>query len=403
MNSPREMTMFSALRRRRVRPNLENLETRDLPSLTPIAAGAGYPFTAIVKLQVMYPDGQQFVGSGAMVDRFHVLTAGHMLYAAEHGGLIRGVLVTPELNGYQQPFGSVQGTYVRVDSTFAAFEQSHPDQTAPGDHDVGLITLASTLGDATGWLDYGYDNNNADFSAGSIYNTAGYPATGGYNGQQMEFSAGPLLGLAGNGTALAYAQNSITTFPGQSGSPIWRYNPSSGDRVIYAVLAGGDGRTGFSTRITSDIFNELQSWRANDALPGSASFASPAPGGNAYAASANFAASFSAFNNEAQADATTIAPFTLDDAPGSAPPSSSNQADQLPASPPPTSTPAPSTTPTVSPPTASTPPAATPPASHPTSTPQAHKTAQHVTPPHSHVVKHHKVLPHGRVQHSHHG
>src|SRR5947209_6743906 len=80
----------------------------------------------------------------------------------------------------------------------------HPGQTAPGDLDIGLLTLDRTIGDRTGWLGYGFDNNNADFAAGAVLNTAGYPATGGFDGQHLEFTSGPTAGLSGDGSAITY-------------------------------------------------------------------------------------------------------------------------------------------------------------------------------------------------------
>jgi hypothetical protein len=91
----------------------------------------------------------------------------------------------------------------------------------------------------------------------------------------MEFSSGPIAGLSSDGSALMYSQSSITTYAGQSGSPVWRYNPSNGSRVIYGVVAGGYASNGmnFAMRITQSIFNSLQSWRSADRAPGVSSLA----------------------------------------------------------------------------------------------------------------------------------
>jgi hypothetical protein len=64
-----------------------------------------------------------------------------------------------------------------------------------------------------------------------------------------------------------YYQSSITTYAGQSGSPVWR----SSTRVVYGVHFGGSRDPyglNFATRITRPIFNALQSRRASDAHPG---------------------------------------------------------------------------------------------------------------------------------------
>jgi V8-like Glu-specific endopeptidase len=259
--------------RRPARLGVESLEERLALSLTPIAANAGYPYTTIVEIQATFPDHKTYVGTGVMVDRFHVLTAGHMTYSSADGGFASRVAVTPELNGYSQPFGTAYMTYERTYNAFVNYDRAHPHNTAPGDYDIGLLTLDRTIGDRTGWMSFGYDNNNADFSAGHILNTAGYPAAGGYDGRHLEYSGGTIAGLSAGGSALQYYQSAITTYGGQSGSPVWRYNPSTGSRVVYGVHVGGSGSANslnFATRITQGIFNDLNAWRNADALPGSA-------------------------------------------------------------------------------------------------------------------------------------
>ena len=257
---------------RQARPGLEPMEGRTLLSLSPVAPNAGYPFTAIVELQETFPDHKTYVGSGVMVDSFHVLTAGHVVYSAADGGFASSILAIPELSGSQQPFGSASMTYERTFPAFVNYSQSHPGgTTVPGDYDIGLITLNRNIGSLTGSMSYGYDNNNADFAPGTIYNTAGYPAAGGYDGHHMEFSSGAIAGLSSDGSALQYYQSSITTYGGQSGSPVWRYTPSTNSRVVYGVHVGGSGAANslnFATRITQPIFNALQSWQAADRNPG---------------------------------------------------------------------------------------------------------------------------------------
>ncbi len=254
------------------RLNLESLESRTLLSLTPISPSASYPFSAVVELRATFPDGKSFVGSGALIDRFHVLTAGHVLYSYADGGFASQITATPDLYGTSSPFGSASMTYERTYNAFVNYNKAHPGSTAPGDYDIGLITLNRTLGDSTGAFYFGYDNNNGHFSSSHIMNTAGYPAAGGYDGRHMEFSSGGIAGLSSDGSAIQYYQSNITTYGGQSGSPVWDYNPSTGKRVIYGVHVAGSGTAGslnFATRITQSIFNDLQNWRQADAVPNS--------------------------------------------------------------------------------------------------------------------------------------
>jgi V8-like Glu-specific endopeptidase len=239
-------------------------------SLTPVSPTAGYPYTAITELQATFPDHKTFVGSGVMVDRFHVLTAGHMVYSYADGGWASSILAIPDLNGTNEPYGSASMTYERTYTTWINYSKAHPGSTAPGDMDIALVTLNFDLGNLSGWMSYGYNNNNAQFAAGVIANTAGYPAVAGYSGHQMEFSSGALAGLSSDGSALEYYQSSITTYAGQSGSPVWEYFPSTGKSIVYGIHVGaygGANSLNFATRITQSIYNTIGQWRSSDRDP----------------------------------------------------------------------------------------------------------------------------------------
>ncbi len=259
------------------RPGFDGLESRTVFSLTPVAPNASFPYTAIVKIEETFPDGERYVGSGVMVDSYHVLTAGHVVYDYDDGGWASQIIVIPDMNGSSNPFGEAFMASERTYTTWEDYSKYHPDSTAPGAYDIGLITLNSAIGNETGWMNYGYDNNNSRFASGTIMNTAGYPASGGYDGLTMQLSTGPIAGLSPDGSAIRYYQSSITTYGGQSGSPIWIDIPADNSRVVYGIHVGGnetpDGLN-FATRITQKIFDDLQSWRASDTPP---STPSPTP------------------------------------------------------------------------------------------------------------------------------
>jgi V8-like Glu-specific endopeptidase len=256
------------------------LEGRVVPSLTPVAPNAGYPYTSIVELQATFPDHKMYVGSGVLIDRFHVLTAGHVVYSYADGGFASQIQAIPELYGTSRPYGTAYMTYQRTYTNFMNYNRTHPGMTASGDYDIALITLDRTIGDRTGWMGFGWDVN-ANFAPGAILNTAGYPASGGYDGNHMQFSYGGIAGLSGDGLAITYWQNSITAFGGQSGSPVWRYTPSNGASTVYGVHVGGNGTPGslnLATRITQSIFNDIQNWRAADRIPTTTFAAAPVGG-----------------------------------------------------------------------------------------------------------------------------
>ena len=242
-----------------MQPTVEALEARVVLSLTPVAAGSPAPFTAIVKLDITYPDGEAFVGSGAMIDSFHVLTAGHVVYSYEHGGWASSITAIPELHGTSEPFGSAQSTYLRTFDAWMKYDQSNPGLTSPDAMDVGLITLDKAIGYQTGWFTYDYNNNSGAFVYGTVFDTAGYPATNGYDGLNMQFSSGTIDGLSSGGGGIMYHDPSITIYGGQSGSPVW--SPSNG--VLYGVAVADT----FAIRITQSISNQIHTWVGGDPAP----------------------------------------------------------------------------------------------------------------------------------------
>jgi V8-like Glu-specific endopeptidase len=263
--------------RKQARPGVERLEGRVVLSLSPVAAGSPAPFSAIVKLDITYPDGEEFVGTGAMIDSYHVLTAGHVVYSYDHGGWAASITATPELHGRAEPFGSAQSTYVRTFSTWIAYDQGHQGLTSPDAMDVGLVTLDKAIGYQTGWFTYGYNNSTGAFAPGTVFATAGYPAANGYDGRAMQYSSGGIDGLSSGGGGIMYHDPSITIYGGQSGSPMW--SPSNG--VVYGVAVADS----FAIRITQNIANQLQAWVAGDTpphAPARVSYAPPTIQGGAY-------------------------------------------------------------------------------------------------------------------------
>jgi V8-like Glu-specific endopeptidase len=258
----------------RCKPTLEQLDARLLPSLTPLSPNVGYPLRAVVKLYVTFPDHTSIVGSGALIDSFHVLTAAHMLYSYKDGGFATSVQAIPDQYYNSDPYGIAYGTYERVDPSWISFNPSNPGSTSPSVEDIGLVTLNRAVGNSTGSFAFGYNNNNSVFTNAS-FDTAGYPASYGYSGQQMYFSAGRLIGTLSN-DGLGFYEGNITIYPGQSGSPLWQY-ASNGTPVIYGVIAGSYGYSpsseAFGARITQSVFNEIQSWRNSDRPPTSPYFA----------------------------------------------------------------------------------------------------------------------------------
>lgn len=251
-------------------PRVDGLESRALLSLTRVASSAGFPYKTIGQLTITYPNNKVYYGSGVLVDSYHVLTAGHNTYSSKDGGWAKKIQFTPLMTGGSAPYGSAFMTYQRTYTSFINYNKKNPGSTATNINDIALLTLDRTMGSKVGWMSYGYDNNNGRFASGTILNTAGFPAAGGYNGKTMYFSSGKIAGLSSDSRAIRYYQSQITTYGGQSGSPVWLYKSSDGSRVVYGIHVAGSGKASslnFATRITQSIYDQIGKWRSSDSTP----------------------------------------------------------------------------------------------------------------------------------------
>ena len=68
-----------------------------------------YPWITIVKLYITAADSTGWIGSGWMVDNFHVITAGHCVYLHDHGGWASSIEVIPGMDGSTYPVGNAWG------------------------------------------------------------------------------------------------------------------------------------------------------------------------------------------------------------------------------------------------------------------------------------------------------
>jgi len=233
-----------------------------------IEAGDAFPYSAVVRVVTTFPDRQTFVGSGAVIDRYHVLTAGHCVYNARHGGWAKEQRVYAGQTGSTKPFKVARGVNNRTFTSFIDDDKASKDgRHVPGDGDIGLITLDRALGDETGWFGFGWDDD-AFFNGRSMYK-AGYPAAQGYSGYDMYISHGRVLAAhAGTGASFGYVDWDVKSMPavaGQSGSGLYVVEEKTGQTIIYAVHDLGNSDQGFAEVITKDVFDTLQEWLAEDA------------------------------------------------------------------------------------------------------------------------------------------
>jgi V8-like Glu-specific endopeptidase len=281
----------------RARPQLQSLEERLALSLTPITSTFDYPKRAVVKLYTTFPDGSNFVGSGALIDPNSVLTAGHMVYSGAHGGWATTITAYAGYNN-----GAYAASSYAVEFwTYNAFIDHENNYNQDGNHydedgDLAIVTLNDALGNQVGW--FGLDGNadNINFPGSfvrpaappvtplrqpppSVYvppvplQSLGYPADYGYDGETLYYTSGTVQSEFWDGGTLLLGWDAhgpddagglSLYIGGQSGSPLYRLD-DQGLPTIDGVMvsAAFDQSWGHAVELTGARVNDLIA-RMND-------------------------------------------------------------------------------------------------------------------------------------------
>jgi len=205
-----------------------------------------YPWSAVGMVEVRIGN-QLLVGTGVMIGKKTVLTCGHGVYDQKLGWAESASFI-PGKKGTVEPFGRIGVAEVIV-----------PDGwTKQGDdnYDLALLILDTSIGDKTGYFDISVEND-LFFNDHDVI-SAGYPQDLG-SGSYMYWVTGKVYGLDEN-----LFLHTIDSEPGQSGSPVWYGDTSSGNAQMIGIMKGTLEITQ-GTRVTEEgigtvITQEFATW-----------------------------------------------------------------------------------------------------------------------------------------------
>jgi V8-like Glu-specific endopeptidase len=192
---------------------------------------------------ITYPDGTQFPATGTLVNRHHVLTAGHVVHMKIRGGWATSIQFNAAQDDSILPYGPAFAT--RLISFKGWTEDEVPE------YDTGMLILDRDVGNQTGWMGLIAAGDN-ELSKHEV-TVEGYPADKG--GKQLWSATGTIVDAESH-----LVHYNVFTSKGQSGSGVYgRWPGFTYEHVCANHRAGSNGLPNEGSRLARDKFDRIVS------------------------------------------------------------------------------------------------------------------------------------------------
>lgn len=194
-------------------------------------------------LEITWPNGERETGTGAVVAKKSILTAGHCVYQVERGGYATKIIAYPGHNGKSSPLGSY------TSSTLTILSKWRTEGGAA--YDAAFIRFSTNIGNNTGIM--GYGNYSDSDLLSNVLRVTGYPGdkTGGtlwkHGGKPSSLT--PLV--------IKYKMDAVN---GQSGAPVYKRT----NNQIVGVHSRGNSKMNYGKRIDSTFFSLMRTVKQED-------------------------------------------------------------------------------------------------------------------------------------------
>ncbi len=241
------------------------LERRELLTATPVSDTLRFPYSAVVSIEADFqtPKGVETrTGTGALVDTFHVLTNAHNV---EHPDLGKPIFLRVYA-GRNGASGRFFGEAKVVGEPIINQTEYQHGAGAGGDWDLAILKLDRNIGmpSLAGWLSFGWTSDLliTQISQQTLpMQVIGYPGhladSPDADGLRQFTTGGRIMvGLGLDPDRFWYDPAEITTFQGNSGSPVidnspeWRVPTIIGVHVGNQDVRGNGQPLGAAIRIT---------------------------------------------------------------------------------------------------------------------------------------------------------